>query len=159
MNDSYLKEIGKVVVNLNSLEMYLNFLIWSLIGYNLGLDIEKSITAEMSFKNKVALFSSVFKLKHGNIKDFNIKALIKKLFTAEEERNKIIHSCWLEGEKDKIVTRYKISAKIKQGLKDEFLTMSETDVNKIASLIRGAGTELANFISAYLKKYPPAHIE
>src|SRR3989344_6406300 len=131
MNDDHLKALGRVVVNFNSLEVFLNFLIWILIGPDLKTG--KIITSEVSFKGKITLLASLYRIKIKDIKkDSDVNGLIKRLIKAEDERNKVIHSSWVIDEKNTRITRYKITAKLKRGLKDEFEEMNDTDINKIA---------------------------
>jgi len=133
MDNKYLEGLGRVIVNFSSLEMYLSFLIWRLM--ETGLELGKIITCELSFQGKINLLASVYKLKFGIPKGSEVDLLIKRLVKAEEDRNKIMHSCWLIDEKNKKTTRYKITAKQKQGLKDNFEEFNTQHVNKIANFI------------------------
>ena len=148
MNDDHLKALGRVVVNFNSLEVFLNFLIWILIGPDLKTG--KIITSEVSFKGKITLLASLYRIKIKDIKkDSDVNGLIKRLIKAEDERNKVIHSSWVIDEKNTRITRYKITAKLKRGLKDEFEEMNDTDINKIADSINDVAKEIGNMISSY----------
>lgn len=151
MNGSILKALGRIVVNFNSLEIHLSFFIWLLLGKE-NMNTGKIVTCEAPYKTKVGIFSSLFKLKFGKFgKGSKIAALIRRLNRAEEDRNKTLHSNWLSGQDSSIVTRYKISAKIKSGLRDEFEDVNEKDVNEIADSILTTVKEMAGLISDFIR--------
>ena len=151
MNDDYFKALGKIAVNFSSLEIYLSFLIWNLSTSE--LKVGKIITSELSFKAKVALFASLYRLQVGDIKKgSDVEKLIKSLMKAEDERNMVMHSSWLVDEKNTKVTRYKVTSKLKHGLKDEFEDFTVNDLNKIADFISSTGRELGKLISSLSKE-------
>jgi hypothetical protein len=102
----------------------------------LDLDIAKGkvIVAEMSFTNKLNIFSALFHLlkinRHFNYgrfdKDEYFKELTKALLKCQDFRNQVIHSNFLKNFKTngKII-RHKLSAKSRKGLSE---TEEEIDI-------------------------------
>lgn len=94
---------------------------------NLSPDLTDILTAELSFQNKLNLFSSLIhklkdKQKFNTYKGYEneyIREFIKSLFKCEELRNKIIHSVFIiektPSNKSTII-RQKKSAKANKGL-------------------------------------------
>lgn len=145
VNDEYLKALGLVVANFSSLEFYLSALIWALIDSE--LNIGKSITSEMSFNQKVKLFVSLYRIKIDSVnKGSDIKELITSLGDVEKDRNRIIHSSWLIDEKNTEVTRYRISAKCKRGLLNEFEDFDVLKLNRIANSISNVTKKINELI-------------
>lgn len=124
--DEHLKAIGSIVVSFASLENAVEIAIWALMG----IDSTKGaiVTSEMSFKNMLALFSSLY-LNKVNAPDEieEMKELVKRGAQIEERRNTIVHSLWgvRYYKHGQIVVRMKTTAKISKGLKhqDEELTV------------------------------------
>lgn len=122
----------------------------------LQLDNERGqiMTAELSFRVKVAIFSALYQ----NLKDkyfFNtfpdfddeyFKELIKALNKCEAQRNQIMHSTFAQNYlTNSKIMRKKVTAKQKDGLK---IIVEETDIIKlfnIADLIGGVEFELDQF--------------
>lgn len=153
MNDEYLKALGLVVVNFSSLDFYLSCLIWVLIGSE--LDIGKSVTSEMSFNTKVKLFASLYRIKVDSLnKGSDIRKLITGLEDVEKDRNNVMHSSWLIDEKNTKVTRYKISAKSKHGLRNKFEDFDVSKLNKIADSIGDVTKKINELISKSLNSNP-----
>jgi hypothetical protein len=109
--EGHLKAIGLITVNYVLLENTLAAGIWSF----LELDQMKGqiVTAELSFKGLVALFSSLYRNRRsdlGKIKE--LEKLLKKIMRAEETRNIICHSLWAAGATDQTLSRIKTTAKV-----------------------------------------------
>ena len=137
LSDEHLKAIGRVVVYFSLLDEALSFRICSLIGYQ--NNIGNVITAELSFKQKVNLFSSLFcHLQKTTQEPSELKSLIDRISTAEEERNKILHSLWVVGTSSDMVIRLKATAKRRKGqsgFKAQAKPMLLQDINRIADSI------------------------
>ena len=124
--DEHLKAIGSIVVSFASLENAVETAIWALME----IDGTKGaiVTSEMSFKNMLALFSSLY-LNKTNVPDEieEMKMLIKRSTQIEDRRNAIVHSLWgvRYYKHGQMVVRMKTTAKISKGLKrqDEELTV------------------------------------
>jgi len=124
--DEHLKAIGPIVVSFASLESAVEIAIWALMG----IDSTKGaiVTSELSFKNLLALFSSLYLNKTNSTDQIGeMKELIKRSTQIEDRRNAIIHSVWgvRYYKHGQIVVRMKTTAKISKGLKrqDEELTV------------------------------------
>ncbi len=131
--------IGRITMNFSALEDTLSECIIKVIGQSNA--VGQIITAELSFKNKINLFSSLyFELK--DRVEFNafpglelehFKEIIKALNKCEILRNEVIHSTFsniTRKVKDKVI-RKKVSAKQKIGLK---VINEETDVIKLFNI-------------------------
>ena len=137
--DEFYAVIGRISINFSVLEETLSNCIMKILS---RLDeVGQMLTVELSFRNKIALFSSLY-LKLKNNFEFNafkgfelehFKAIIKALNRAEDLRNKVIHSKFVlnsDNKKNNII-RTKITAKQKTGLK---ILNEETDVIKLFNI-------------------------
>jgi hypothetical protein len=120
--DAAASALGHVVVGFSWLEDSLAGHISTLSG--LRTDLAPALTAEMSFKNKVAALSSLVKLRcmsQNPDEDLETnndmwKDIVGMVFTAEAMRNTLLHSHWtLPGQKS--LKRTKITAKASQGIR------------------------------------------
>ncbi|NIJ46650.1 hypothetical protein FHR24_003145 [Wenyingzhuangia heitensis] len=116
--------MGRITMNFQYLEDCIDHIITEIF---LGLDSEIGIiiTAELSFKNKVNLFASLY-YKLSSKRKFNLtedlelehfKYLVKALFKCEELRNQILHSNISMNWKTNQIERIKKTSKAKSGLK------------------------------------------
>ena len=129
--DEFLKNIGRLVVDFASLESSIAIAIWNL----LSIDGSRGeiITSEMSFKNMLALFSSLFINKTSDPAALEeMKDLITRATKVEEKRNRIVHSSWgmrVWSDGREVVVRMKTTAKISKGLRrqDEELTLEHME--------------------------------
>ena len=144
--------IGLISMKFSQLEASLDQTIIKML--QLDSDRGQIITAELSFRVKVGMFSSLYQnLKEryyfNTFPDFEeqyFKELIKALNKCEEQRNQVMHSTFVQDylTKSKII-RKKITAKQKDGLK---IIEEETNIIKlfnIADLIGGVEFELDQF--------------
>lgn len=143
--ENHLKAIGLITVNFAILENEIAFAIWFLLG--LDQQVGQIITAEQSFKNLAALFSSLYRNKTNDPKAIEeLNKLMKKVTQVEEKRNKIMHSVWAEGDTHVSITRFKTTAKISKGLTNQFEQITVEDLNKIADEIAEAAGEIQEFL-------------
>ena len=91
----------------------LAFAIWLMIGSDQRLG--QVITAELSFSQKVSLFSSLYRYRNNNRTTEDFKKLLGNLGKAEEDRNRVTHSIWAKGLKPQSVTRIKSTQEERQG--------------------------------------------
>jgi hypothetical protein len=129
--DEFLKNIGRLVVDFASLESSIAIAIWNL------LDADGStgqiITSEMSFKNMLALFSSLLIHKTNDpVALEEMKVLLRRTKAVEEKRNLMVHSSWgmrVWTDGREAIVRLKTTAKISKGLKrqDEELTVEHVE--------------------------------
>ncbi len=141
--------IGEIAVGFGNLEFYLESGIWQLLA---GDDeqtrkLGEAITAEMSFDRKVHAFASLYRLKvPAGSDDTELKALVKSLFEAQENRNAILHSAWTYSEKWHAFTRMKASAKATRGLRRRMHRMSPERLEAIRYRIAEAGELFGKFV-------------
>jgi len=115
--------IGLICMSFQRLEDVLSAFIIEMMGTDVV--IGKIVVAELSFTNKVNIFSSLFHSLKDSRK-FNVgvfdrdeyfKELRKSILKCQEMRNQVIHSSFLKNFKtDQKIIRNKISAKAKNGL-------------------------------------------
>ncbi|MCX6120981.1 MAG: hypothetical protein NTX44_05135 [Ignavibacteriales bacterium] len=144
--DEYELILGRAIIAFSSLDVQLLVAIASLLTVD---DYEaESIVAEMSFKNRINLFSSLMKLRLSDT-EFNfgkhdpkvaLSELISVCLKAEELRNKLIHSQWdLEPTTQK-VRRRKTTSKASSGLKFQYEYAELSELNRIVNYILYATT-------------------
>src|SRR5262245_36239203 len=89
----HLRAIGLVTVNFALLESALSSLVWELIGADQRLG--QTITAEVSFRNLVALPSSLSRFRNFTGERLETcEALLNRSLEAEGHRNAVAHSLW-----------------------------------------------------------------
>ncbi|MBC8489357.1 MAG: hypothetical protein H8D45_25320 [Bacteroidetes bacterium] len=146
--NKHLMVIGRITVNFALLESSISMGIWKLIGAGQEQDFGKIITSELSFKNLVALFSSLFNYL---VKDQSsidqLKNLIKDAMEAEKKRNIITHSLYVGDKKKSEVIRIKTTAKIHKGLKYQLESLTVNELNEIADFIAEVTANIQSFVS------------
>lgn len=98
----YLQKIGRVIVELNFIENFVELLIWQLIGakevsnVNDEQAVGRRITVNLSFIEKADLLRSLVVERKGEefTKEFT-DDIYKKLQVLSEKRNDVAHSTWL----------------------------------------------------------------
>lgn len=109
------------------------------IDKSLGNKLGQIITAELSFRQKVDLLSSLYKNKRNNSTELaELDALLSRVAQAEQERNTAVHSFWIPCTIDgrEIVARIKPTAKRKtKGMNLRFKSVSVKDLEDVAKYI------------------------
>lgn len=131
---SELKEwLGLIVLFFQQLEQDLSIAIKHFLGTEANLS--NCLTAEMAFKNKVHAFSSLTKAAFATEEDIEeAELVIKRLWQAEEMRNRIIHSTWMHYKED-VFKRLKTTAKSKHGLRYAEEEVDISDLRNTAKFI------------------------
>ena len=147
MTNLHLQEIGKITVNFAFLEDVISFFVWTWISKD--QTVGQIITAELSFRNLIALLSSIFRHRTEDSEKVKmLDALLKRALQLEEKRNIITHSVWAGGKTPDTdtITRVKRSAKIYKGLRHQFEQIGVADLNKIAKEIAVLAEEIQTFM-------------
>ncbi|PIS31062.1 hypothetical protein COT42_01840 [Candidatus Saganbacteria bacterium CG08_land_8_20_14_0_20_45_16] len=147
-NESF-APLGKVVANFAVLESSLDFAIWLLLVGNSSAEQRTGqiVTAELTFKNKIALLSSLYQHRFPTKAPFaTLKEIRKKLSAANIKRNDLVHSTWLAGGK-KVTT----TAKERYGIKIEFQDMNAGQIDGIGDFISEVSAEMQEFYISFLK--------
>jgi pyruvate formate-lyase activating enzyme-like uncharacterized protein len=136
--------MGRIVQSFSFLEDTLSNIISILLKFD-G-DLVNIITAELSFRNKVSLFSSLYKHFQDTYEPVNeetdkhFQELLKALNKANELRNRIIHSRYILNR-----FRIKITSKGKKGLKKSIEKISPDYLLDISDYISEAAMALEEF--------------
>jgi len=139
-----LVHIGDMTVSFALLEWHLKVLTGSFICEHQRAT--QIITAELSFKQTLALASSLYLERHGKDGDYStLRSLIGKATRIEDERNLITHSIWTAAEEPGEVGRVKTTAKIRKGYAFQFEKMNASDFKLIADRIKSLGDEVLHF--------------
>jgi hypothetical protein len=157
LSEAFLREVGRITVNFATLELYLSFAISGLLGPDQA--IGQIVTAELSFKNKLALFSSLFRHKvqvsaknsHGALPD--LESLLARLSKCEEARNQVAHSVWLVAD-DALreeVSRLKITSKQRRGLQHVTEPTTASQLRVIADEIRATSESIMPLLFRYFE--------
>lgn len=85
--------IGLVVVNFQQVELWLAESLASVLSLK-PLEDRHIISAAMSFRQKVDLVAELYPRKKTHDQGVEMKLIKKALYTAEEFRNRIVHSIW-----------------------------------------------------------------
>ena len=128
--------IGNVTIYFADLEEQLSRGIHFLIG--VAEEASRAITSELSFKNKVNLFASLFRQRRPASEWMRqLGDLVVVCYRAEEIRNQVVHSLWITTLADdtslnKLITRRKHTAK-SHGLRTHEETLTPYQIQAIAS--------------------------
>lgn len=137
--------MGRVTLAFSFLEEMLSVLAALFLGQD--WKVVQVITAEMSFKQKVNLVSSLYKLKYADFvlePDHDVakevlSELITLCFGAEQLRNQIVHSSYVG------TTRVKTTAKSKRGLSHVVESLDANKVLDVADHIVSVGMGVQEF--------------
>jgi hypothetical protein len=145
--------LGEIVVAFGNLELFLEAMIWLLIGEDNPTRhlMAQAITAEMSFERKVNAFASMFKVKRPSHAKAELEALVKELFAVQGERNALLHSAWTYSQNFEAWTRTKASAKARQGLRRRVHRMTPERLKVVRKHIAVVGDSLARFTMAHIQ--------
>ena len=130
--DQLFRAIGRISAYSNGLELYISALIWCLIGA--GQQVGEIVTSELSFRNLLALLSSLYRFRKTKQEDIEkLDSLLKRASALEEQRNQVVHSTWAINMSDpNSLSRYKVTAKQKSGLKHTVEEKTIEELNHIA---------------------------
>lgn len=144
--------IGKVSSYFNGLEKYIQTLISKLIGPDIR--IGEIVTAELSFRNLIALLFSLYKYRKSDPHDINqMEEICKRAKDLESRRNKVIHSIWAVNDKiEEDILRIKVTAKYKQGLKHTYERTDTSELHKISHEIVDLISEISDLTIKELKQ-------
>ncbi len=108
----FLEGLGAITVNFGALENSLSNVILYLVA---GMSVEgqekyQILTAQLSFKQLVWSFGSLYRQRFPGEDEKKLKDLISRCFKAEHKRNELIHSLWV-GDPQDAATRLKLTAR------------------------------------------------
>ena len=157
-SDDHLKVIGTIVANFSVLDEVISS--WIALLIDTDSDTSDIVTAELSFAGKVALLSSLhrhrieersYPSKRISLELEEMTELVKKISTAEEKRNTILHSFWVSDEKPGTAKRYKTTAKRKTGLRFHSELVTVESLSEVAASIADVTTEVLMSRNDYAK--------
>lgn len=136
-----MKELGVCISNFQMIEEILSSNIARLINRN--KTIGKIVSSELSFRAKVSVYRSLLIYHNKNVKlSKDLDELISRIFWAEQERNKLVHSIWDSSENSsETIIRRKTSCK-KQGLTIDVENFTEDDLRELSNLYNGIATDI-----------------
>jgi hypothetical protein len=102
-----------------------------------GKRLGQIVTAELSFRQKIDLLSSIYRDKRNSPSELaELDEVLSRLAQAEQKRNIVVHSLWTSYAEDQTIARIKSTAKRKnKGLKLEIESKSVEDLENIATFI------------------------
>src|SRR5579884_1369720 len=104
--------LGRLIATFNALESQVESFIWHLL--QIQQDIGQILTCELAFKQKFAVFGSLFRKVVDDPKLLDeLDTTLKALDQAEQIRNRLAHSVYAAGQTDTSSTRFKTTAKAK----------------------------------------------
>jgi hypothetical protein len=144
LTDSYYLAIGKVTASFSLLERQIEFFCWASISKDQSLG--HIVTAELSFRNLVALASALFRYRVGDEKQRQeFETLLSRAVRVEEKRNTITHSLWTVSENPQAIFRVKHTAKKGKGFLRHSEETSAQDIETVAAEISGVVRALVDF--------------
>jgi hypothetical protein len=158
LSDEHLREIGRITINFATLDFHLAFAIGSLLTQDQA--VAQMVAHELSFKQKLALFSSLVQHKlPASTKataecatDF--ENYVSRCAQLEERRNQVAHSVWLEqSTPGGPIQRLKITAKKSKGLRHHTEEIEIGSLKQLADDLRDTAQEV---IPLLLRCFEPA---
>lgn len=144
-SDAIYAEIGRITTQSTELELLLEDVVGSLI--NDYQQYTRIVTAELSFSGVIALLLSLYLKRHGKDDHFErLQSLTKRADSAQQERNKVVHSIWLSAGTPNKVTRIKSSSKVKQGYRTQFENWDLEQFKELAREFHNLTQELSDLL-------------
>ena len=144
-----LARLGECIVQFQRIEDALSVCISAMVGRS--RKVGEIITAEMSFRARVATFGALFahSLKSSTLPE-DIAELISRLHWAEQQRNTLVHSLWdaSETKPDSILRKKKAIRKSNLAISEEHFTPE--DIEDLNRLFEGIVTDLFFLSSEHL---------
>ncbi len=134
MTDDHLKQLGRVTVNFQLMEVYISFFLWALVDSE---DQGKGqiLTSKMPFSRicdvALALMKRKFADNHVDVVR-RIEQHIKKASQLEQDRNTMLHSVWAVGTAEDPSTRLKYIISRRKGFEVVVEQVSPGDIQSIA---------------------------
>lgn len=136
--------IGDITVSFAVLENAIQMLIGSFIAEHQR--IGQIITAELAFKSLRALAISLYKERHGEDDDFKLlQELMTRAASLESIRNQITHSLWAAGNSPDTITRIKLTAKERHGIRFQSEGVDEKYLSEIARDLKVLAGDVLSF--------------
>ena len=150
------QKLGKLVMEFAKIETNMGCAIGFLIPTE--IDLAHAISAELSFKAKLALLSTLFLAKNKSKSALSQFEDWRKLAAqVEEKRNELVHSFYWPGFKDfntdPHFVRHKVTAKIKKGLTFRFVENRPKDLDEVLQSIQRVMDDLGKVIRLHDKSY------
>ena len=113
-----------------------------------GMRLGQIVTAELSFRQKIDLLSSIYRDKPNNsTKLAELDRVLARVAQAEQKRNIVVHSVWTAHEVKATVATIKSTAKRRsKGLKLEIKNMSVEDLEDVAKYIANVAYEVQTLV-------------
>ena len=146
IHESLLSALGSVTANFAFLDQTVQFIIWILLFGNDSKQqpFGKAVTAGLSFRKQIALFSTVYRLRFPDQDYARLESLCRKLRAVEVKRNRATHSLWAGGYDGKAF-RFKTTADDK--LKHQIEDTDVASVRALANEIGEAATDVQKFLA------------
>jgi hypothetical protein len=146
--EALLARIGDMTVSFALVESEVQSLVGSLIRDDER--IIRPITAELSFRNLRAVVMSLYGERHGEdageaLHALVLRALMKRAAELEHLRNQITHSVWGAGETAGTITRIKMTAKEKHGLRFDFQNVTAQDLGEVVDDMKRLAEDIQRF--------------
>lgn len=149
--DTISASIGSISLNFSELEREVSSVISHLLGC--GPEVGRVVSAELSFRGKLDLVSSLYRHTKPiaeTLRQFDDLLVI--CAEAESSRNQVLHSSWFDAGHS-LVKRVKLTARRKQGFRQQTEQMTSADLMDIADFIAYAMSMVDEFFSAQFDAY------
>ena len=113
-----------------------------------GKRLGQIITAELSFRQKIDLLSSIYRDKRDNSSELaELDRVLKRAVQAEQKRNTVVHSVWTAYAVNETPGRIKTIAKRRsKGLKLEIESISVKDLEDVANYIANVAYDIQTLV-------------
>jgi hypothetical protein len=145
MTQQFLAAIGAVTIEFATLEHQLHLGIWVMLVGNTRLNEQLTaqiVTAGLSFKQSVDLFSALVRRRFPAADGPDLQTLAVRVRQAEEKRNLVVHSTWIQAEREHVI-RMKTTARGELQVRSQEMTVA--DLEDIARQVHTAAEDVLNF--------------
>jgi hypothetical protein len=140
----HMQALGEMTVSFADVEGQISQFIWTLLGDD--QKVGQIVTAQLSFQRQLDLLGALFrhKIDNGALAK-ELDQILSKAASAEQERNKLIHSQFIPGTGINSLHRFKATAKRVHGLKVQFERLLVKDINDVTEQLNDVALTLFQF--------------
>jgi hypothetical protein len=136
--------VGEAVVKFEDLDYQLSNAISFLL--NRGAEIGSAITAELSFGQKLKVFSALLLVIAPECNREKLRELCRVCRKAEEMRNTVVHSSWRFDDNREWLVRRKVTARLNKGVSAQEERLHVWQIQEVGGYCGYAEVSLYNFM-------------
>jgi hypothetical protein len=148
ISDEHLKQLGRVTVNFQTVELFLVFVLSEVIGTEQV--VGQMIASQLPFGRLCTLATALVAHRAGEndplTKEF--ASVAEECLRLEQLRNQLMHSVYLVDGQTAEVTRWKSTLKLSKGFRTSTESLAPTDIGKVADGLKVVSERLGKCIGS-----------